>query len=127
MTLTPAERDFGIHAAIEDIFRVSRWMLARYPKHATIPQRIVVALAFNDDSLAEWRKLASYTLFELKAIESERALMPMETQLRTTAERLYDVTPPYPEINDRETARRELDAAFVRAVLEVSKAKGQPS
>ena len=126
LTITRDEYALGIDMFIADHIHLARYVVLRCP---LVAGRAVVALAFNDDADSEWRQLASYALHELKVTEAERELTPMEGQVRSIAERIYDTSLTvgrrlgldlFPADSDRAAARRKLDEAFDRAVFELT-------
>lgn len=124
LTITPEEYALGIDMLVADHLHLARYVVLRCPP---VADRAVVALVFSEDSDVPWRQLASYALHELKVTEAERPLTPMECQLRTIAERIYDTSlvvgrrlgiEMFPEKTDR--TRRALDAAYQRAVAQLT-------
>jgi hypothetical protein len=132
--LSPEEYALGLSMMVADHVHLARWMMLRCPP---VAKRAIVALAFGgDQSDVQWRALASYALHEVKLIEGERPLRPMEHQIRTIAERIYDASlavgerlgiDMFPEDTDRPAARAELDRAFERAALSLLDLEGDPS
>jgi hypothetical protein len=126
ITTTPEEHRLATDMTLNDHVYLARYAMARFP--AVAEAHVIVAMGFNADGAWSWRKLASYTLNELKSIEAERELLPYEVQLRSIAERIYDAEVKvadrfgldlFPEDTDRAAARRQLDEAVQRAIPEL--------
>jgi hypothetical protein len=132
LTITTAERDLGIDMYVRDHMHLVQWLYVRY-EHAPlvwaeVEKHALIALAHNEDSLVHWRKLASFAFTELKTIEADRELTPLERRIRDIAEGCYDSSVKaaaafgidlFPEDTDRAAARRERDAAVERALNEM--------
>ena len=130
--MTKTQRDLHLDLAVDDICRLVRWAQAQWGKSETIAKRIVVGMAFNEDSIVQWAKLAAYVLTELGYTEKERPLTVIERQLRTIAERLYDVCVASARQNrqpslPRHEERRQLEEAYNRAVFQLTRTTGESS
>ena len=121
-SISADEYRLAIDMLFNDHLYLARWTVIRCP--AAAEKHAMVALTFNAECDWSWRKLASYALHELKAIEAERQLTPLERDIRRIAEQVYDAKVSaadrfgidvFPEDTDRAAARRELDERFQRA------------
>jgi hypothetical protein len=131
MNVTRAEHNLHVAAFVDDHVTLARFALARFSFAAE--RRLVVAFAFNEDSDIQWAKVASYALNELRWIEADRPLTPVEKNIRTIAERVYDSCVVvakrldidlHPEDTDKQAAREQFEKAYARAVFELTNLKG---
>jgi hypothetical protein len=84
--LTPDQID----RCIRDYFGFAKWVYERSadsPQHEDLFKHALIAIAFNEDSYAHWRRLATWALSELSPPNN---LTPEEQRMRDIAQRIYD-------------------------------------
>lgn len=105
-----------VHAEFMDLAKWAVTDAAGTPQEDDIGKHAVIALTFNDDCDAHWRRLATYTL---SALDPRADLTPEERRIRTIAESIYRAEQIVARRLGRDLYPKDSEDAYARALAEL--------